>query len=101
MRLCWLRFARWAPLLAALLVPMLAGARVGGGEHYKSGKSPARTGDHRGGGGDDLGGVLFYLIELTFAYPHIVGPMLLIGGVLFYWYRRSTNPFTTTQKAFE
>jgi hypothetical protein len=84
------------PMVA--LVPLVALARGGGGEHYTRGS------DDSGGDGD--GGALLYilfrLIELAFRYPKI-GVPLLIGGVLFYYffYKRNLHPTGATQRALE
>lgn len=91
-----LRLAPWA-LLLLTLVPLVALARAGGGEHYSRGSS-----DH--GGGDDGGVViylLFRLIELAFLYPKVGIPLLIGCCVLYYFYQRNLHPTGATQRAIE
>ncbi len=91
-----LRLAPWGLSLLAL-VPLVALARAGGGEHYSRG-----SGDH---GGDGDGGFLFYLLfrllELVFMYPKIGVPLLVICIVLYSFYRRNLHPTGATQRAIE
>jgi tellurite resistance protein len=86
-----LRLAPW--LLAALaLVPLVALARSGGGEHYT-------TGDRDDGDGVDLW-ILFKLIELAFRYPKVGVPLLILAGI-FYFYQRRTNATGATRRAIQ
>jgi tellurite resistance protein len=92
------RWAPWLPALAILLLPLLALARGGGGEHYTRGS------DDRGGGGGGDGidlWILFRLIEFVFRYPKVGIPLLLIGGIAFYFYKKNLHPTGATQRAFE
>lgn len=98
MRIWLFRLARWAPIGLALLAPVLAWGRIGGGQHYQSG---SRSPSYPGSDGDGLGGALFYLVALTLDYPHLLCPLLIIGGALYYYYQRNRSPSATTQKAFE
>jgi tellurite resistance protein len=86
-----LRLAPWA-LAALALVPLVALARSGGGEHYT-------TGDGDNGDGIDLW-ILFKLIELAFRYPKVGVPLLIIVGI-FYFYQRRTNATGTTRRAIQ
>jgi len=94
------RLARWVPLCLALLIPVLAWARIGGGEHYKTGNRPQPV-SPRGDGGGDLGGVLFYLVALTVEHPQVMCPLLVVLGAFFFLYQRSRNPSASTQRALE
>ncbi len=88
------RLAPW--LLAVLaLAPLVALARSGGGEHYTRGSD-----DDGGGGGIDLY-ILFRLIELAFRHPKVGVPLLIICGVLYYFYKRNLHPTGATQRAIE
>lgn len=91
------RWAPWLPALAVLLVPLLALARGGGGEHYTRGS------DRDSGGGDDgaLLYILFRLITFAFRYPKIGIPLLIVVGVAWWFYKRNLHPTGTTQRAFE
>jgi tellurite resistance protein len=97
MRLCLIRLRRWLPLLIVLL-PALASARIGGGQHYRSGREPSHPSS---GGGDDYSGVVFYLVALTLEHPGLMVPLVIVGALLFYWYQRGRDPSAATQKAFE
>ncbi len=97
-----LRLARWSPFLIALLLPLLADARIGGGEHYKSGnRSHSNQPGSHPGGNDDFGGTLFYLVALTVDHPQVMCPLLLVGIALYYFYQRTASPSASTQRAFE
>src|SRR5690606_41287703 len=62
-----------AVLLALLLLPLLALARVGGGESYGSG-------DDFGGGGEIE--ILYFLIRLIIYEPQLGIPVALVVGVV-------------------
>lgn len=79
----------------AAMVPLVALARGGGGEHY----SPGRDGS--GGDGDGLFYILFRLIELAFYYPKIGIPLIIGFGVFYYFYKRNLHPTGATQRAIE
>jgi len=100
MRLWLFRVSRWTPLLLAILVPALSWARSGGGQHYRSGREPSSRSSPSDGGGD-LGGIIFYLVALTFQHPALMFPLIVGGCLFFYYYQRSRNPSASTQKAFE
>lgn len=91
-----LRLAPWMlPLVA--LIPLVALARGGGGEHYSRG-----SGDSGGDGGSDgLFYILFRLIELVFYYPKIGIPLLIGFGIFWYFYKRNLHPTGATQRAIE
>ncbi|RKH57515.1 TIM44-like domain-containing protein [Corallococcus llansteffanensis] len=95
---------RWLPglltvsTLLVLALPLVALARGGGGEHYTSGRD--RGGG--GGGGDGLPlWLLFDLIRLIFLYPKVTLPLLLLGGVAYWFYKRNLHPTATTQRALD
>lgn len=73
-----------AVLLGLLLLPLLALARVGGGESYGSG-------DDFGGGGE--GEILFFLIRLIILEPRIGIPVALVVGVV--WVVKKQQAKTT------
>ncbi|MCY1041730.1 TIM44-like domain-containing protein [Corallococcus sp. bb12-1] len=94
---------QWSPglrtvlALLVLALPLVALARGGGGEHYTSGRD--RGG---GGGGDGLPlWLLFDLVRMIFLYPKVTLPLLLIGGVLYWLYKRNLHPTATTQRALD
>jgi uncharacterized tellurite resistance protein B-like protein len=88
-----LRLAPW--LLASLaLVPLVALARSGGGEHYTTGS------DDDGGDGIPLW-ILFRLIELAFRYPKVGVPLLIICVVAYYFYKRNLHPTGATRRAIQ
>ncbi|MFL5343509.1 MAG: TIM44-like domain-containing protein [Hyalangium sp.] len=92
-----LRLAPWGLFLVAL-VPLVALARAGGGEHYSRG-----SGDNDGGGGDigELLYIVFRLLELVIRYPKIGVPLLVICCVAYYLYQRNLHPTGATQRAIE
>ncbi|PTL85907.1 TIM44-like domain-containing protein [Vitiosangium sp. GDMCC 1.1324] len=96
--------ARWAPwlpgLALVLLVPLEALARGGGGEHYSA---PSRDRDSGGGGGDGSIPIelLYWLVRLTFRYPHIMLPLIGVGVAVWYFYQRNLHPTGATQRAFQ
>jgi uncharacterized tellurite resistance protein B-like protein len=97
----WLfRICRWLPLVTSILLPALSWARVGGGQHYKSGRDSDSHSAPSGGGGD-LGGIVFYLIALTFERPGLMCPLLFVGGLVFFMVLRNRDRPGATQKAFE
>ncbi|WP_044890935.1 TIM44-like domain-containing protein [Myxococcus hansupus] len=95
------RWAPWLPALAfmALMLPLEALARGGGGEHYSR---PSSGSGGRGGDGDGVGIYFVYqLLSLVFRYPKVMIPLLCIGGVVYWLYRRNLHPDATTRRAFE
>ncbi len=95
------RWAPWLPALAfmALMLPLEALARGGGGEHYSR---PSSGSGGRGGDGDGVGiYVVYQLLSLVFRYPKVMIPLLCIGGVVYWLYRRNLHPDATTRRAFE
>ncbi len=97
----WLsRFSRWMPLLVAISVPAASWARIGGGQHYRStpggsnrsygSHSTPSSGDHSftspstPSGGGDLGGVVFYLVAVTFRHPGLMCPLWVAAGLVLY-----------------
>jgi hypothetical protein len=96
---------RWLPglltvcTLLALALPLVALARGGGGEHYTSGRDRGGGG---GGGGDGLPlWLIFELFRFVFLYPKVSIPLLLIGGGLYWLYRRNLHPDATTRRALD
>ncbi|MBF5040862.1 hypothetical protein FGE12_00555 [Aggregicoccus sp. 17bor-14] len=82
-------------LLVLLLVPCVALARAGGGEHYR-GHGPS------GGGGDgDFGFILWMLLDLTLHYPQLMLPVLGLAVVGYVVYQRRLSPRGSTQRAFQ
>lgn len=86
------------PARVALLVVVLAAshalARVGGGEHYNSGREDS---------GDDGGAfsLIFQLLfQLVFRYP-VIGIPLLIAAVIAYFYFKSRAGSESTRKALD
>ncbi|MBI3182324.1 MAG: TIM44-like domain-containing protein [Myxococcales bacterium] len=86
------RLARWLPW-CALLFPLLALARVGGGEHYSTGTDGV-SGD---GDAGDLFGLLIYL---AIEHPAIGIPLLLIA-IVGYAYMKRNGATARTQRAFQ
>src|SRR5215468_691496 len=114
------RFCRWMPLLLAISVPAPSWARIGGGQHYRSGGSNrsygSRSTPSSGGsggthtyaspstpsdGGGDLGGVVVYLVAVTFRHPGLMCPLWIAAGLVLYSFLRRRNYSFATQKAFE
>jgi predicted lipid-binding transport protein (Tim44 family)/tellurite resistance protein len=76
-----------------VLFPLAALARVGGGEHYKSG-----NGNNEGGG--DGGALVQLLMWLVFAHPCVGIPVvILVVGVYFYYQRGQGD--SSTRKAID
>src|SRR5438132_10453610 len=90
------RHGRWLPFLAFLLFPLLAHARVGGGEHYNSGDSDSSSSSS---GGDD-GGFAALLIWLVIEHPAIGIPVVIVVAVV-YLVQRSKSGNASTQRAFQ
>ncbi|NBD11199.1 TIM44-like domain-containing protein [Corallococcus silvisoli] len=97
---------RWLPglltvsTLLLLALPLVALARGGGGEHYTSGRD--RGGGGGGGGGDGLPlWLLFDLVRFIFLYPKVSIPLLVIGGGIYWLYRRNLHPDATTRRALD
>lgn len=96
---------RWLPglltvsALLLLALPLVALARGGGGEHYTSGRDRGGGG---GGGGDGLPlWLLFDLVRFVFLYPKVSIPLLVIGGGIYWLYRRNLHPDATTRRALD
>jgi uncharacterized tellurite resistance protein B-like protein len=95
LRVRWLaQVAPFVPFLVALLCAAPAFARVGGGEHYNSGRN-----DNSSDGGGDAG-LLIDLVMLAVRYPILGVPLLLlfIGYVV---YRNNQNGNGSTRKALD
>ncbi|HZI16400.1 MAG TPA: TIM44-like domain-containing protein [Myxococcus sp.] len=96
------RSTRWAPWLPALLalgalaLPLAALARGGGGEHY----SRPSSGDGDGDGEIPLW-LIFEVVRLGFRYPKVVLPLLVLGGVAYWFYKTRMHPDATTRRAIE
>jgi len=95
--------ARWAPWLLlglgpVLLVPLVALARGGGGENYTA---PSSDRDSGGGGGAIPIELIFWVIRLTFRYPHIMLPLIGISVFAWRYYQRNVHPTGATQRAFQ
>lgn len=69
-------------------------ARIGGGEHFDSGRSES----HSGG---DLGFLVDLLVWLVLRKPQIGIPLVIIAGVAFYVWNRSRDGDTSTRKALD
>jgi len=96
------RWAPWLPALAfmALVFPLDALARGGGGEHYS--RPSSGNGGRGGGDGDGVGfWVVYQLLSLVFRYPKVMLPLLCIGGIVYWLYRRNLHPDATTRRALE
>jgi len=94
------RLAPWASSLAlvAVALPLEALARGGGGEHYSRPQSDSRG----GGGGDGLPiWLLFEVVRLVFRYPKVTLPLLVLGGVAYWLYKRNLHPDATTRRALD
>lgn len=88
------RLAPWLLVTLVALIPLVALARGGGGEHYSRGSDD--------GDGDGLFLYLvFELLGLVFRYPKIGIPTLLIVFLVYYFYKRNLHPTGTTQRAIE
>lgn len=115
MRLSLLRIGRFVALWLLIAVPAQSWARIGGGQHYRSSPSSSRSFGSRsssGGGhshspstpdrgGGDSGGLLFYLVAVTFRNPGVMCPLWLVAGLVLYSWLRRRNSSTATQRAFE
>jgi hypothetical protein len=89
--------APYVPVLVALLWALPALARVGGGEHYSSGRSNSS----RSSGGDDGGSeILGWVLLLVFEHP-VIGIPLLLCFIGVAWYLKSQEGSASTRKAFE
>jgi predicted lipid-binding transport protein (Tim44 family)/tellurite resistance protein len=96
------RLFRWAPwlpaslALLALVAPLAALARGGGGEHYTRPSS-----DDGGDGGGLPFWIIYEVLGLVFRYPKVMLPLLVIGGVVYWLYKRNLHPDATTRRALE
>jgi hypothetical protein len=97
MRTASRRLLRLAPWLLAgvALIPLVALARGGGGEHYTRG-----TGDDGGDGGVGIY-ILFRLIELAIRYPKVGVPLIIVFAVVWFFYKRNLHPTGATRRAIE
>src|SRR5437763_16724625 len=95
-------WSRLRPLLAltAFVVPLVALARIGGGQHYSSGHSYG-SGSHGGDGGGIPIGLLVDAIVFTFQHPLIAIPFWLVVGIVWWQYQKTYSPTATTQRALE
>jgi tellurite resistance protein/predicted lipid-binding transport protein (Tim44 family) len=91
------RLAPYVPVLVAILWAMPAFARVGGGEHYTSGRGD-RSGNSNGNG--DGGEILGWILVLVFDHP-LIGIPLLLCFIGVAWYLKSQEGSASTRKAFE
>ncbi len=89
-----LRLWRFAPLLLVLL-PLVAFARTGSGEHYDSGDRDSPS------GGDGAGELFVYLLALAFDHPVIGVPLLILFVVVLVMRSRGNNPSARTRRAFQ
>jgi uncharacterized tellurite resistance protein B-like protein len=96
-------WSRLRPLfaLAAIVVPVVALARIGGGQHYSSGHSYGSGSSGGGGGGGVPIGLLFDAIIFTFQHPLIMIPFWIVVGIVWWSYQKTYSPTATTQKALE
>jgi uncharacterized tellurite resistance protein B-like protein len=92
------RPGRWLSLLAvlALLLPLAALARGGGGEHY----SRPSSGDD-GGDGEIPLWLIYELFRLVIRYPKVMIPLLAVCGVAYWFYKSRMHPDATTRRAIE
>jgi tellurite resistance protein len=90
------RLSPYVPVLVALLWALPALARVGGGEHYTSGRSS----NNSGGDGGDGGEILAWIMVLVFQHP-LIGIPLLLCFIGVAWYMKSQEGSASTRKAFE
>ncbi|MBZ4422050.1 TIM44-like domain-containing protein [Myxococcus sp. RHSTA-1-4] len=101
-RTAHLRLSRWTPwlptalALLALAAPLDALARGGGGEHYTRPSSD----DGDGGGGLPLW-LIHELFMLVIRYPKVMLPLIAIGFVAYWLYKRNLHPDATTRRALE
>lgn len=84
-------------MTGAALFSAVALARSGGGENYSSG----RDGGGGGGGDGDIGWLVYMVVRLTIAYPHVMIPVLTVGGIAWYFHRKKNGPTPRTQRAFQ
>jgi hypothetical protein len=91
------RHAPWLLLLAGFfLLPLESLARGGGGENYNSGKDRGS-----GDGGSVPIEILYWAVRLVIQYPKVGIPVVCLGVVGWYFYRRNLHPTGATQRAFE
>src|SRR5215468_8346032 len=94
------RFCRWIPLLLAISIPAPSWGRIGGGQHYRSGGSNRSYGSRSTpSGSGDLGGIVFYLVAVTFRHPGLMCPLWVAAGLILYSFIRRRNYSSATQKA--
>jgi tellurite resistance protein len=89
---------RWLRLFApvSLLLPFAALARIGGGDNYVADSSSSSD-----GGGEIPIELIWLVIRLTIEYPHVMCPLLAIGGAVYYFVKVKGDPGRSTQKAFQ
>ncbi len=85
-----------APTLKVMLLAVLFGAsawaRVGGGEHYNSGR------ESDSGGDSGIGGLIFeVLFQLVFRYPLVGIPLVVVAVIVVILIRRREGSDTTRQ----
>jgi tellurite resistance protein len=83
-------------LLQGVLAPLVAFARVGGGEHYSSGRSSSG-----GGSGGDAGWILDLLFWLVIQQPVIGIPLLIILVIGAAFYFRQQGGDGSTRRALD
>ena len=94
------RWHRWAWLApAALLLPLVALARIGGGDNYVA-DSSSRSSSNSGDGEIPIE-LIWLVVRLTIEYPHIMCPLLTIGGAWYYFVKVRGDPGRKTQQAFQ
>ena len=82
-----------------VLVPLLAEARGGGGEHYTA---PSRDRDSGGGGGGAIPIQLIYLlVRATVRHPFIMIPLFVLCWLGWRYYQKNLHPTGATQRALQ
>ncbi len=84
--------------LAVLFAPLAALARIGGGDNYVSGGSSSSDG---GGDGAVPIELIYLVVRLTVEYPHVMCPLLTVGGLAYYFTKVKGDPGRRTRKAFD
>ncbi len=91
----WRRWAWLAPVF--LLIPLAALARIGGGDNYVA---DSRSSSSSSGDGVPIE-LIWLVVRLTIEYPHVMCPLLGVGGVWYYWAKVRNGPDRKTQQAFQ